>query len=32
MLIAVLKSCKKVISADIKTDEKQEIKELVALS
>ena len=32
MLIAVLKSCKKVTSADIKTDEKQEIKELVALS
>ena len=32
MLDEVLKSCKKVISADIKTDVKQEIKELVAVS
>ena len=29
MLNEVLKSCKKMISADIKTDAKQEIKELV---
>ena len=28
----VLKSCKKIISADTKTDAKQEIKELVAVS
>ena len=27
-----LKSCKKMISADIKTDAKQEMKELVAVS
>ena len=32
MLNKVLKSCKKMISADIKTDAKQEIKELVAVS
>ena len=32
MLNEVLKSCKKVISADIKADTKQEIKELVAAS
>ena len=32
MLNEVLKSCKKMISADIKTDAKQEIKELVAVS
>ena len=29
MLNEVLKSCKKMISADIKTDAKQEVKELV---
>ena len=32
MLDEVLKSCKKMISADIKADVKQEIKELVAVS
>ena len=32
MLNEVLKSCKKMISADIKTDAKQEIKELVAVT
>ena len=32
MLNEVLESCKKMISADIKTDAKQEIKELVAVS
>ena len=32
MLKEVLKSCKKMISFDIKTDVKQEIKELVAVS
>ena len=32
MLNKVLKSCKKVISADIKTEAKREIKELVAVS
>ena len=32
MLNEVLKSCKKMISADIKADVKQEIKELVAAS
>ena len=32
MLNEVVKSCKKVISADIKTDAKQEMKELVAVS
>ena len=32
MLNEVLKSCKKVISADIKTEAKREIKELVAVS
>ena len=32
MLNEVLKSCKKMISADIKTDVKQEIKELIAVS
>ena len=32
MLNEVLKSCKQMISADIKTDAKQEIKELVAVS
>ena len=32
MLNEVLKSCKKMISADIKADAKQEIKELVATS
>ena len=32
MLDEVLKSCKKMISADIKADVKQEIKELVAIS
>ena len=32
MLNEVVKSCKKMISADIKTDAKQEMKELVAVS
>ena len=32
MLNEVLKSCKKMLSADIKTDAKQNIKELVAAS
>ena len=32
MLSEVLKSCKKMISTDMKNDVKQEIKELVALS
>ena len=32
MLNEALKSCRKMISADIKTDVKQEIKELVAVS
>ena len=32
MLDEVLKSCKKMISADVKADVKQEIKELVAVS
>ena len=32
MLNEVLKSCKKMISADIKADVKQEIKELVVAS
>ena len=32
MLNEVVKSCKKMISADIKTDPKQEMKELVAVS
>ena len=32
MLNELLKSCEKMISADIKTDAKQEIKELVAVS
>ena len=32
MLDEVLKSCKKMISADIKADVKHEIKELVAIS
>ena len=32
MLNEVLKTCKKMISTDIKTDAKQEIKELVAVS
>ena len=32
MLNEARKSCRKVISADIKTDVKQEIKELVAVS
>ena len=32
MLNEVLKSCKKMISANIKTDVKQEIKELIAVS
>ena len=32
MLHEVLKSCKKIIPADIKTDARQEIKELVAIS
>ena len=31
MLNKALKSCRKMISADIKTDGKQEIKELVAV-
>ena len=31
MLNEALKSCRKMISADIKTDVKQEIKELVAV-
>ena len=32
MLNEVVKSCKKMISADIKCDAKQEVKELVAVS
>ena len=32
MLNEALKSCRKMISADIKTDVKQEIKELVLVS
>ena len=32
MLNEVLKSCKKIISADMKTDVEQEIKELLAVS
>ena len=32
MMDEVLESCKKMISADIKADEKQEIKELVTVS
>ena len=32
MLNEVLKSCRKIISADIKTDVKQELKELIAVS
>ena len=32
MLNEVLKSCKRMISADVKTDAKQKMKELVAVS